>query len=116
MAKVGRKPHKPTDENRKMIEKMSAVGIDQESIAKVMGMSVETLFKYYKPELEMASTKANTSVAGALYRNAIGGNVAAQIFWCKTRMGWREKSEVEHTGKDGAPLLAVIREYNPKEK
>jgi hypothetical protein len=29
-------------------------------------------------------------VAGFLYASAKAGNVAAQIFWMKTRAGWRE--------------------------
>ena len=47
------------------------------------------------------------SVEAALYDNAIGGNVAAQIFIMKAhpaakRRGWGERTEL--TGKDGQPV------------
>ena len=34
--------------------------------------------------------------------------VAAAIFWMKARAGWREKSEVELTGKDGRDFSPTV--------
>jgi hypothetical protein len=28
----------------------------------------------------------------------MNGDTAAAIFWAKTQMGWKEKSEIEHSG------------------
>jgi hypothetical protein len=45
-------------------------------------------------------------VAQSLFNMATqGNNVAAAIFWMKARAGWREKHDLELTGKDGAPLV-----------
>lgn len=96
---MGRKPYKPTEESRKKVEQMSAIGIPQEDIARVLGIDKKTLIKYYRDELDNAAVKANTAVGGSLYRKAINGDTSAQIFWMKTRARWSEKSEIEHTIK-----------------
>lgn len=100
--------HKPTDKTRKQVESMAAVGIPHESIAIVIGVTAKTLRKHYRQELDEAMTKANASVAGKLYSSAMSGDVRAQIFWCKTRLGWRETNRQELTGADGAELPSSI--------
>jgi hypothetical protein len=53
---------------------------------------------------------ADAKVAGALYDNALGGNVVAQIFWMKNRQNWRDKVDHEMAGKDGGPLsIEIVR-------
>ena len=45
--------------------------------------------------------------------------VRAAMFWAKTRMGWRETSVQEITGKDGATLQAPVFNIvgvNPKDE
>lgn len=95
MAKRGPKPWEPTDADRKLIEKMAACGIPHEQIARVIGKDLKTIYKNCRDELDTAMAKANANVAAALYQNAIKGNVSAQIFWCKTRLGWKETQVVE---------------------
>jgi len=107
---VGRKAYSPTDEERKQVEIMASVGIIHEQIAAYLDICADTLTKYYAKELRTSAIKANAKVAGSLYQQAISGNVTAQIFWCKTKMGWKEKSEVEVSGKDGTPLIAIIKD------
>lgn len=55
------------------------------------------------------------AVESALYDNALGGNVAAQIFVMKAhpaakRRGWSERQEV--AGANGGPLALVIEYVN----
>ena len=94
----GRPAHVPTEETRKQVEMMSAVGITSEQIAAFLDICPDLLPKYYAEERRSGAMKANVKVASSLYQQAINGNVTAQIFWCKTRLGWREKSEIEHVG------------------
>tara|TARA_R100000687_G_scaffold35786_1_gene29156 strand:- start:114 stop:374 length:261 start_codon:yes stop_codon:yes gene_type:complete len=49
--------------------------------------------------------RATAHVSGALYRNAMEGNVSAQIFWLKAQGGWREADRLEITGANGKDLL-----------
>lgn len=98
----------PTDEQRKQVERAAAVGLTNEQVAKVLGIGETTLKKYFAEELASGGPKANYNVAGALYQSAMKGNVTAQIFWCKTRLGWKEADRLELTGKDGASLMVNV--------
>ena len=93
-------PFKPTDDERKLVEQMTACGIPQESQCLVIrnGIDDKTLRKHFRHELDTAATKANTKVAGTLFNKAMGGDTTALIWWTKTRMKWSEKQEVEHSG------------------
>lgn len=46
----------------------------------------------------------------APYREHVPPETTAAIFWLKNRQPdrWRDKSQHEHTGKDGAPLVPAI--------
>lgn len=57
------------------------------------------------PELVQAAMEANAKVAGALFNNAVRNNdVAAQIFWLKTRARWHTTEIHQHQGSvSGSP-------------
>ena len=97
---------RPTDDERKMVEQMCAVGIPQESICLVVrdGIDDKTLRKHFRKELDTAKIKANAKIGGTLFNKAVGGDTASLIFWAKTQMGWKETSIQELTGKDGGPI------------
>ena len=96
--------HEPTPQQRKMVESMSAYGIPQEDIAKVVGIDRKTLAKHYRDELDTATAKANAKVAETLYKQATNADnprsATAAIFWLKTRGGWRETSNLNHVSED----------------
>ena len=89
--------HKPTAEQRRMVEAMSAYGIPQEDISAVVGVDRNTLAKHYRHELDQASAKANAKIAERLYDRAIKGDVKAMMFWLERRGGdaWRNKPVVQ---------------------
>lgn len=99
--------HEPTDANRQKVSSMAAIGIPQEDIARVLDIDDETLRQYYRDELDKASIIANSQIGGQLYKKAMSGDTASIIFWCKTRMGWKESSSVnqsiQHLDKEGNP-------------
>lgn len=90
--------HKPTDKQRIEVESYSAVGLPQADIARLMGITLPTLHKYYREELDLGMAKANAQVAKTLFKEAIKGNMTACIFWMKARAGWREKQEIVVSG------------------
>ena len=109
MAKPGRPSRVWTEAEKQAVRLMAIAGIAHKSIAQAIKTDDETLRKYFKEDLENAADQANSSVVGALYKNAIGGNVTAQIFWCKTKLGWREKSEIEHSGNIAiTPVIELL--------
>lgn len=89
--------YKPTKQDRERVETMAGVGISENDISLVLDISDKTLRKYYARELRIGHIKANSAVAAALFKKATGDgpqSVAAAIFWCKTRMGWRDPNSV----------------------
>tara|TARA_R110000751_G_scaffold15768_7_gene50738 strand:+ start:1444 stop:1788 length:345 start_codon:yes stop_codon:yes gene_type:complete len=93
-----RPPHKRTDEEAEVVRMMAAVGISQENIAKVIGIDIKTMTKYYREELDTAWIKANAKVGGAMYNKAISGDVQAQKYWMGCRAGWKETASLEVEG------------------
>jgi hypothetical protein len=83
---------KPTDEQRRLVRLMAAVGIPQENIGVKIGVRCpKTLRKHFREELDIGSTDANFNVGQTLYKMAVSGKFpAATIFWAKTRLGFRE--------------------------
>lgn len=109
------KKHEPTEETRKKVQLLSGMGIPQEQIAKLLEISVPTLLKHYRDDIDLGVLDANTKVAQSLFRMATGKKPvpAAAIFWAKTRMKWRETEEAKEdkeisvTIKDATPDRAV---------
>lgn len=107
--KTGRPPYEPTAQNRTWVKLAAAGGIEQAHMAGALGITRNTLRKYYKGELANGSTDANVQVVGALFKKATSGaNVIAQIWWTKSRMGWKEITTVENTGPDGKPIQQEV--------
>jgi len=98
---MSRKQHEPTPESRQLVQLHATIGTPQEDVARIVGIDAKTLRKHYRDELDLAHAKANATVGGALFNKAKSGDTAAMIFWMKTRAGWREKQEIDHTSSDG---------------
>jgi hypothetical protein len=104
---MGNPAHAPTDAQRSMVKAMSAYGIPQEQIARVIGIHRETLAIHYRDELDLGVIEANAKVAETLFRQATKeGNTTAAIWWTKSRMGWREK--LIHSGDEENPVKIEI--------
>jgi len=104
---MSRKPHEPTEKDRKQVTMMAGIGLTHDQISKVMQISDETLRKYYYDELETGEAKTTAMVAQNLYNMATGAGssaVTAAIFWMKTRAGWREVNRNEITGASGGAI------------
>jgi hypothetical protein len=74
---------------------MTGYGIRQEDQCALLRISRPTLEKHFRRELDTGATEANMRVVQSLYTNATRNmSVQAQIWWTKTRMGWKDTSEV----------------------
>jgi hypothetical protein len=82
----------PSDDQRRMVKAMAAMGIPQEQVGQLINCrSPKTLRKHFREELDVAASEANFNVAKVLYNLATSGKVpAATMFWLKCRAGWRE--------------------------
>ena len=105
-------PHAPTPESRAQVSALYSYGITQEEIARFLSIDPKTLRLHYRDELDSAHVKANAKVGQFLFQNASGATlkdgashsdcVRAAMFWAKTRMGWRETNQIDHTSSDGS--------------
>ena len=88
--------HRPDKKSRDIVLKLARIGTPQEVIGDVLGgIHRETVAKHYRRELDLSAAEAYAEVANSLYQSAVSGNTTAAIFWCKTRLGWRETSVIE---------------------
>lgn len=92
------------------------LGATVEDIGPLLGVTGRTIrtWKRKHPEfaeaIEEGNRHADAKVAGALFRNALEGNVVAQIFWMKNRQGWRDRQDMSVAGANGGPLeVQIIR-------
>lgn len=118
--------HEPTPTLRATVRSHIAVGVTQASVARLLGIGVDTLVKHYREEIDTAVDQANATVAGRLFRAATGKQMetdedgkptgsafpapqqtTAMIFWLKTRAGWRETERHEVVGPDNGPVRTV---------
>ena len=90
------------------MEAMAAYGIPEAEVARTIGehgIDPNTLRKYFRHELDIGATKANSTVAQTLYKMATSGNYpAATMFWLKCRAGWKETNVLQHSGPNGGPI------------
>jgi hypothetical protein len=108
-SKGGRPPHLANETTRNKVFMLSTVGTRHEDIATVLGISADTLTKYYHDELAKGRIEANASVAETLFKQAKEGNTTAMIFWLKSRAKWKETSQHEISGNpDGTPVEVKI--------
>lgn len=118
---MAQKPHEPTDKNRKLVLTLTGYGVTEVAVGRELGISVPTLTKYYRNELDCGVDKANAQVAQSLFLKATGDgsqSVSAAIFWLKTRAGWRETTEHIITEQPFVRLPVVagcIEEWNPSQ-
>jgi hypothetical protein len=105
------RPYVPSDEQRRSVLSMTGYGIKHEDIATMLRIDKKTLYRHFRRELDTGMTEANVRVAQALYGNATKNmNVTAQIWWTKTRMGWKAPDEQPAHGGNIVIITGVRRD------
>src|SRR5215469_4481738 len=94
--KVGKPPYRPTDQDRFMVERAVGLGITQERIAGLLGISKVTLEKHFREELERGMVSVEYKVGNSLVDQALKGNVNACALYLSHRAGWKETKVIEN--------------------
>ena len=110
---MARHPFAVTDALREKVRYLAGVGVRQDDIAKIIGCSPKTLRKRCRDELDRGVAEANATMFGYLFAAAKGGNIAAIIFWLKTRANLRERAVPDDaaSGNDdggSSPVVLVL--------
>jgi hypothetical protein len=87
---MARKAFVADEATREKVRQLAGLGIPHDDIAKIIGCAPKTLRKRFRDELDRGVAEANAMISGYLFAAAKAGNTTAQIFWLKTRAGWRE--------------------------
>lgn len=98
----GRPKHEPTDELRAKVEAWAAVLVPRERIARMVGISENSLRKHYAPELERGDLQAEFETKSALFKAIQAAQGWAVIFTCKARYGMSERGP---GGKQGSDMV-----------
>lgn len=102
--------HVPTHKTRKGVMYAAGLGMTQEAIAKIMGISKDTLRSHYEEELAISMAVMMNDIQTNMYNIARDpthkATVTASIFLL-SRLGgdiYKEVKKTELTGKNGEPL------------
>jgi hypothetical protein len=97
---MARKAFVADEATREKVRYLAGLGIPQDDIAKITGCAPKTLRKRFRDELDRGVAEANAMICGYLFAAAKAGNTTAQIFWLKTRAGWRERASAGAATQD----------------
>ena len=101
------------------ITTLAGLGLRLVDIGLVVGMSERTIRRNYDADVKKGVAVANAKIAQTLFSKAIEGDTTSLIFWCKTRLGWREKTDINLTSDDGsmtpAPTKVNVAVLSPEQ-
>ena len=105
----GQPQHVPTDKTRQMVQVLKANGNTHQVVAMVIGISDETLMKYYRKELDQGFDQVKSMVGAALVKSALGGNIGAIRYWLACRGGpeWKQRFDETAEGSGGQTTIVV---------
>jgi len=94
-----------------LVEQYASEGLTEVQVAESFGVSRATIQRNKAEDdaFEAAYKRGQASgvqkVANSLFQQALKGNTTAQIFFLKSRAGWKETSVTEFTGE--LPVMKV---------
>ena len=98
------------------VESIAGFGLNNEQVGAFFGYT-ESGFRNahlklpaLREAMNAGRAKAAARVTQTAYELATSGKCPAMtMFWCKTRLGWREVDRTEHTGPGGGPVEHKLR-------
>jgi hypothetical protein len=90
--------HEPTLYLRQRVSDLAFTGIAQETMSKILGLSVETLVKYYRKELDIGEANVVNEMSCIASHMALNGNEKMLTLMLKTKgakYGFVEKQVIE---------------------
>lgn len=94
---------------KEAIQIMTSLGVTKPVMAKMLGLSLKKLNKDFEHELEYGKDMLTTRITSALIQKALHGNVTAQMFFLKTKAGFRETDKTDVPDAERLALSGVER-------
>lgn len=100
-----RQPYAPTKEARDTVSHYTRYGIPQADLCAVLGISLPTLHRHFRTEIDTAAARAIAKVAETLYNRAVAGDQNAIEFFLKNRAReqWSDRVTVVDGGTETDP-------------
>lgn len=114
-SKGGRPAIEITEAMRADVRRYAEIGTPYAIIARIVGMSVATLQRRCRADLDAGVEVANARVALTLFETAMSGNTTAMLWWEKTRAGRREGSTSDPHGIGTRSADAITPDMSARE-
>lgn len=100
--------HEVTKESMETVQRLAKLGLNQELIAKYMGICKQTLSRHYKDIMAIVRVDNMATVAQVAFEMASSGKMPAMtMFYLKTQAGWRETDKVETTNDEPISRIEI---------
>ena len=108
--------HIPSEDSRRIVERAVAMGLDQDQISTLIGVTGKTLRMRYRRELDLGLVKLVSKIGDKLIDKIEAGDRASIFFFLKTRLGWSETGPAVNVAVGGqGPVLVVPGQLNVAE-
>ena len=107
---TGATPYKPSEEQRENVRRWAGLGLTQEMIGSLLGVSVDLLLVRFRGDLDLGKAQAAVQITNAFFQKCLEGDVTAMIFYLKTQCRWRDVAVIEHNIKGSEKVRDVVRE------
>ena len=108
---MSRPSFQATEEQRRMVKTMAALGTRHEDIAAIVDITPKTLRKHFRQELTRGAIEANAKVGQTLFSMATSGrNIAATIYWERTRGALRGRQSEADRPPISPPQIIIRTE------
>ena len=136
-AKPKRGPHgafQPTDEQRKNVKILAALGIPQSAICAIVRdhkdrpIDEKTLRKHFRKEIETGAAELNAQIGNFMVATILGKEPASGVkpitdekirgsftdLYVRSRLGWTQTVRNEIANADGKPFVYVANKTDAK--
>lgn len=108
LAKLPKLADLVTDQHRVMVKDLTASGLPQEAVARILGISKERLQSLFDYELTTGYEIAHASLARSLYLKGLAGDTYATTSWLRLHNKGQWADKREQTDKGAQQVTAEI--------